>query len=81
MIPRMEYDKRTKWRCVMTKRRSAQSILEYIIVLSAITAAVLAATAEGGPLRNAIDKMFNDSSQVIEDKSSLFLQNVGSNPN
>ena len=61
----------------MGKRKSAQSILEYIIVLSAIIVAVLAATMKDGPLSKAITKMFNDSSQVIEDQSTDFLQRVG----
>ncbi len=53
--------------------RKAQSILEYIIVLSAIVLAVIAASREGGPLRGAVDQMFEDSGQVIRDKSSDFL--------
>lgn len=63
------------------RRRSAQSILEYIIVLSAITMAVLAATNEGGPIRNAIDKMFTDSADVIEGQTSMFLDRVATNNN
>ena len=61
------------------RKRSAQSILEYIIVLSAITVAVLAASNEGGPIRRAVDNMFNDSANVIETKTSLFLNKVGTN--
>lgn len=57
----------------MRKRKRAQSILEYIIVLSAIVLAVIAAAKEGGPIRGAVDQMFNDSSQLITDKTSDFL--------
>ncbi len=61
----------------MFKKESAQSILEYIIVLSAIIVAVIAATGQGGVLQKAITKLFNDSSQVIEDQSDNFLSRVG----
>lgn len=57
----------------MRMRKRSQSILEYIIVLSAIVLAVIAASQEGGPIRGAVDKMFTDSSQLIKDKSSDFL--------
>ena len=57
----------------MRKRKKAQSILEYIIVLSAIVLAVIAASKEGGPIRGAVDQMFSDSSQLITDKTSDFL--------
>ncbi|MCF7907280.1 MAG: hypothetical protein K9L86_00165 [Candidatus Omnitrophica bacterium] len=57
----------------MRKRKKAQSILEYIIVLSAIVLAVIAASKEGGPIQGAVEQMFNDSSQLIKDKSSDFL--------
>ena len=57
----------------MRKSKQSQSILEYIIVLSAIVLAVIAASKEGGPIRGAVDQMFKDSSQLIKDKSSDFL--------
>ncbi len=58
----------------MTKRK-AQSILEYVIVLSAIVAAVIAAAR--GPITNAVNNMFNDASSTISEKSSLFHSSVG----
>ncbi|MBU1113481.1 MAG: hypothetical protein KKH93_06395 [Candidatus Omnitrophica bacterium] len=61
----------------MVKSKRAQSILEYIIVLSAIIVAVIAATKKDGPLSKAVEQMFNDSSQVITDQSSDFLARVG----
>jgi len=63
----------------MMRVSKAQSILEYIIVLSAITLAVLAASNEGGPIRKAVDKMFTDSGDLIEAKTDLFLKNAASN--
>jgi Flp pilus assembly pilin Flp len=51
-------------------KRKAQSILEYIIVLSAIVAAVIAMAK--GPVTNAVNKMFTDSGQVIEKSTSTF---------
>ena len=59
----------------MKRKRKAQSILEYLIVLSAIIVAVLALAK--GPVTNAVNKMFNDSSQLIEEKSGDFLQKAG----
>jgi hypothetical protein len=52
------------------KKKAAQSILEYIIVLSAIVAAVIAMAR--GPVTNAVNKMFTDSSGVIEQSSTTF---------
>ena len=56
-------------------KRKSQSILEYLIVLSAIIVAVIALAK--GPVTNAVNKMFNDSSQLIEEKSGDFLQKAG----
>ncbi|MFA5272195.1 MAG: hypothetical protein WC412_07680 [Candidatus Omnitrophota bacterium] len=56
-------------------KRKAQSILEYVIVLSAIVAAVIAAAR--GPITNAVNNMFNDASTTITEKSSQFHSNVG----
>lgn len=50
--------------------KKAQSILEYVIVLSAIVAAVIAMAR--GPVTQAVNKMFNDSSKMIQDKSGVF---------
>ena len=61
------------------RKRKAQSILEYIIVLSAIIVAVIAAA--NGPIKEAVGNMFNDSSQLISDKSSDFLSRAASNGN
>jgi len=60
----------------MIRIKRAQSILEYIIVLSAVTTAVIAATKDGGHIKNAINKMFQDASTLIEDKTSEFLANA-----
>ncbi|UCC95661.1 MAG: hypothetical protein JSW40_02650 [Candidatus Omnitrophota bacterium] len=54
----------------MTKRKG-QSILEYIIVLSAIVAAVLAASKE--LIKPAVRDMMDDASKVIQEKSDDFL--------
>ncbi|MFH1771297.1 MAG: hypothetical protein ABH872_00600 [Candidatus Omnitrophota bacterium] len=58
--------------------KKAQSILEYIIVLSAIIVAVIAAA--NGPIRNAINQMFTDSSEVMTTQTATFLNNAGRNP-
>jgi len=52
--------------------KKAQSILEYVIVLSAIVAAVIAMAR--GPVTQAVNKMFTDSSNVIQQKSGIFYQ-------
>ena len=57
------------------KKRKAQSILEYVIVLSAIVAAVIAAAR--GPITKAVENMFGDASSTITEKSSQFHANVG----
>ncbi|MDD5194834.1 MAG: hypothetical protein PHQ96_04050 [Candidatus Omnitrophica bacterium] len=59
------------------RKRKAQSILEYIIILSAITAAVIAAA--GSVVTPAVSKMFNDSSDVITNKTGMFRNQVGNN--
>jgi len=56
--------------------RKAQSILEYIIVLSAIVGAVILASGPGGPIREAIDKMYEDAGQVMQEKSSDFVDAI-----
>ena len=55
--------------------RKAQSILEYIIVLSAIIVAVIAAA--NGPVKNAVAKMFDDSTGMMESKSGSFAAGAG----
>lgn len=50
--------------------RKTQSILEYVIILAAITAAVIAAAQ--GPVRQAVTNMFNDASQVITNTTTDF---------
>ncbi|MFA7676610.1 MAG: hypothetical protein WCY34_00380 [Candidatus Omnitrophota bacterium] len=57
----------------MLRKRKAQSILEYIIVLSAVIVAVLAAASKDGVISKAVTKMFGDSATLIEDQSSEFL--------
>ncbi|MFA5008576.1 MAG: hypothetical protein WC546_05085 [Candidatus Omnitrophota bacterium] len=56
-------------------RKNAQSILEYVIVLSAIVAAVIAAAK--GPITDAVNKMFSEASGTITDSSTNFRSNVG----
>ncbi|MDD5070474.1 MAG: hypothetical protein PHV17_07065 [Candidatus Omnitrophica bacterium] len=63
----------------MKKKRKAQSILEYIIVLSAIIVAVIAAAK--GVVTNSVNKMFSDSAGVIETQSTNFLDNAASGGN
>ena len=59
------------------KRRRAQSILEYIIVLAAIITAVIAATSgANSPVQQAIGQMFTDSQGVINRSTGDFLQNA-----
>jgi hypothetical protein len=56
------------------RKRKAQSILEYVIVLSAIVAAVIAMAR--GPVTNAVNKMFQDASNVISETSGTFYSNA-----
>jgi hypothetical protein len=53
------------------RQRKAQSILEYIIILSAIVAAVLYGAKQY--LTPAVQQMFSDSAGVIQSKSGQFL--------
>jgi phage-related minor tail protein len=53
--------------------------LEYILVLSAIVAAVVAATGKNGVVTKAVDKMFSEAGGTIEDASTNFRKNVGGN--
>jgi Flp pilus assembly pilin Flp len=55
--------------------RKSQSILEYIIVLSAIIVAVIAAAK--GPVTTAVEKMFTDSTGMMESKTGSFAAGVG----
>lgn len=55
--------------------KKAQSILEYVIVLSAIVAAVIAAA--NGPVKTAVSKMFSDSSETMSTATDNFKTNVG----
>lgn len=57
--------------------RKAQSILEYVIVLTAIIVAVIALAQ--GPITRAVNTMFNDSADLIEQKSADFLSAAGQN--
>jgi uncharacterized protein (UPF0333 family) len=61
------------------KRSKAQSTLEYVIVLSAIVAAVIAMAR--GPVTNAINRMFNDASNVITNTSDSFLNHAAADRN
>ena len=61
------------------RKRKAQSILEYIIVLSAIVAAVLVAVGTSqnpGVVRQAVDQMYADSTDLIQDKTSEFYESA-----
>lgn len=60
----------------MMRKSQAQSILEYVIVLSAIVAAVIAMAK--GPVTTAVNKMFKDSAGVISDTSESFYQHAAS---
>lgn len=59
----------------MRKRKKAQSILEYVIVLSAIIMIVIAAS--NTVVKKAITKMFADSTEVVENQTTNFLDKVG----
>ena len=59
------------------RRRKAQSILEYILVLSAVVVAVIAASQ--GVVTNAVNQMFTDSSNVITGRTSTFANSAASN--
>lgn len=59
----------------MKLQRKGQSTLEYVIILAAITAAVIwAATNTVTP---AVRQMFADSSDVITNKTTLLRNNLG----
>ena len=50
--------------------RKSQSMLEYIIVLSAIIVAVIVAAQ--GPVQTAVSKMFSDSTTMMDSKTGSF---------
>ncbi len=61
----------------MMRKRKAQSILEYILVLAAIITAVIAATSgEDSIIQSAITNMFNQAGSVITDKSNDFYNHA-----
>ncbi len=63
----------------MIRRKKAQSILEYVIILGAVVLAVIAATSgPNAPIKQAVEKMFSDSANLIEDKTDDFLTRAGS---
>ena len=51
------------------RARRGQSVLEYAIVLTAVIIAIAAAAVKGGPIANAIKKMFDNISSRIETAS------------
>ncbi|MBP7087756.1 MAG: hypothetical protein KBB01_00510 [Candidatus Omnitrophica bacterium] len=58
----------------MLKKKS-QNILEYVIILAAIVAAIIFAARE--VIRPAVDNMFADSADVIDAHSMQFLDKAG----
>ncbi|MBD3246924.1 MAG: hypothetical protein GF333_07980 [Candidatus Omnitrophica bacterium] len=61
------------------KRRNAQSVLEYVIVLSAIIAAVILGARRY--ITPAIDQMYSDSAGVVQSQSTLFLDEAAGGGN
>ena len=70
------------------RKRKAQNVLEYILVLSAVILAVIAATIGigrtgagggdgdglgGGVVMTAVDSMYDDATTLIEDQTASFL--------
>lgn len=53
--------------------KKAQSILEYIIILAAIVGTVIWAAGKNGPVRGAVEQMFTDSTDLMENKTGEFL--------
>lgn len=49
------------------RRATGQGTLEYVLILAVVILAIIAAA--NGPIRKAIDKMFNDSASVMESAS------------
>jgi ABC-type uncharacterized transport system permease subunit len=55
--------------------RKAQSILEYVIILAAIVAAIIYGARQY--IQPAVEKVFYDSGEVIDTKSLEFLNKAG----
>ena len=53
-------------------RQSGQSTLEYVLVLAVVILAIVAAAA--GPIRNALNQVFNDSANRMTDASNRLNQ-------
>jgi Flp pilus assembly pilin Flp len=59
----------------MMVKKKGQSILEYVIILAAITAAVIWAASNA--VTPAVKQMFTDSSNMITSKTTLLRNNMG----
>ena len=57
------------------RKKRAQSILEYIIVLSAIVAAVILMARD--VITPAVNNMFGNAAQLIENETGDFLAKAG----
>ena len=63
------------------KKKKAQSILEYILVLAAIiTAVILATSGPDSVVQSSIGSMFDESSGVITEKSETFSSKIAGGP-
>ena len=60
------------------KKRKGQSILEYVIILTAVVAAII--FAAHNVVTPAVDQMFEDAADVIDVQSAHFLDKAGGGP-
>ena len=56
-------------------RKKSQSILEYVIILAAVVAALIATA--NSVINPAVQQMITDSADVIENKSAQFINLSG----
>jgi Flp pilus assembly pilin Flp len=74
IIRKMELDKKGGV-AMRQRKRKAQSILEYVIVLTAVVAAFILAAR--GPVTNAVNQMFTDSTNTMTRETGEFHNQVG----
>lgn len=78
MVIEKKTEKKGGEKTMMIRKRKAQSVLEYTLILSAIIAAIIAA---GPRIRQAVEKGFNDSSDTMENSTSEFKNHLGKKVN
>ena len=54
--------------------RKGQSILEYVLVLTAIVGVIVWAASSGGPIHKAVGQSMSDAQSAVETSSAKLLE-------